>query len=243
MKPVSGAVQLALDGLRKVKRGGVGWTALCPAHNDTKCSLSIGEGDDGRVLLRCFANCRTEAIVTALGLQMSDLFEGQSGGGGKHNPEISVIRSIKPEKDTKSASSGIDDREVPEMKPSTPGCTLLQYAEAKKLPVGFLKGLGLTDLVYMTAPALRIPYFDEHYDLKAIRFRINLSGDRFRWRRKDQPLLYGLNRLSGENGYMVLVEGESDCQTLWLHDIPALGVPGAANWNEERDAWRFDGIE
>jgi DNA primase len=34
----------------------------------------------------------------------------------------------------------------------------------------------------------------------------------------------------------VLVEGESDAQTLWLHDFPALGLPGAGNWNEERDA-------
>jgi hypothetical protein len=28
------------------------------------------------------------------------------------------------------------------------------------------------------------------------------------------------------------VEGESDCHTLWLHDIPALGLPGASSWKE-----------
>ena len=37
-------------------------------------------------------------------------------------------------------------------------------------------------------------------------------------------------------GLVVLVEGESDCHTLWLHDFPALGLPGAGNWNEGRDA-------
>ncbi len=31
----------------------------------------------------------------------------------------------------------------------------------------------------------------------------------------------------------MLVEGESDAQTLWLHGIPALGVPGASNWKAE----------
>ena len=31
---------------------------------------------------------------------------------------------------------------------------------------------------------------------------------------------------------LVLVEGESDAQTLWMHDIPALGLPGAASWQE-----------
>ena len=30
-----------------------------------------------------------------------------------------------------------------------------------------------------------------------------------------------------EAGYVVLVEGESDCWTLWYHNVPALGIPGA----------------
>ena len=42
---------------------------------------------------------------------------------------------------------------------------------------------------------------------------------------------------------MVLVEGESDCHTLWYHGIPALGIPGAGNWREDRDAGYLDGIE
>jgi hypothetical protein len=44
-------------------------------------------------------------------------------------------------------------------------------------------------------------------------------------------------------GNLVLVEGESDCHTLWLHGIPAVGIPGASNWREERDARHLDGIE
>ena len=30
------------------------------------------------------------------------------------------------------------------------------------------------------------------------------------------------------SGYVAIVEGESDCHTLWSHGIPAVGVPGAA---------------
>jgi len=30
-----------------------------------------------------------------------------------------------------------------------------------------------------------------------------------------------------------LVEGESDAQTLWLYDIPALGIPGSSTWQPE----------
>ena len=33
-----------------------------------------------------------------------------------------------------------------------------------------------------------------------------------------------------------MVEGESDCHTLWHHNINALVVPGATNWREDRDA-------
>jgi hypothetical protein len=35
-------------------------------------------------------------------------------------------------------------------------------------------------------------------------------------------------------------QGESDCHTLWFHGVPALGIPGAANWREERDARHLD---
>jgi hypothetical protein len=32
---------------------------------------------------------------------------------------------------------------------------------------------------------------------------------------------------------VVLVEGESDCHTLWGHEISALGLPSATRWREE----------
>jgi hypothetical protein len=88
-------------------------------------------------------------------------------------------------------------------------------------------------------------YSDREGNEVAVRFRISLDGNRrFVWRRGDKPCLYGLWRLSDQGDHTVtLVEGESDCHTLWLHDIPALGVPGAGNWNEARDACHFDGIE
>lgn len=35
------------------------------------------------------------------------------------------------------------------------------------------------------------------------------------------------------------MEGESDAQTLWFQGLPALGIPGAASWKEDRDAPQF----
>lgn len=51
-----------------------GWIARCPAHQDRSPSLSVREGRDGRVLLKCFAGCSVEAVCAALGIRVSDLF-------------------------------------------------------------------------------------------------------------------------------------------------------------------------
>jgi putative DNA primase/helicase len=117
-----------------------------------------------------------------------------------------------------------------------PGCTLAAYAEAKGLPVEFLRSLGLSEFKLNGIPVMRIPYFKTTGAEAVVRFRIALDGeDRFRWRKESKPCLYGLNRL-GDAREITIVEGESDAHTLWLHGFAALGLPGASNWNEERDA-------
>ncbi len=52
---------------------GKGWLARCPAHEDRRASLSVGEGDDGRALLNCHAGCSVDAVCSALGLHVKDL--------------------------------------------------------------------------------------------------------------------------------------------------------------------------
>ena len=54
--------------------------ARCPAHDDTKASLSLKEGDDGKALLFCHAGCDTRDVAEALDLTMSDLFSAGHGG-------------------------------------------------------------------------------------------------------------------------------------------------------------------
>jgi len=119
------------------------------------------------------------------------------------------------------------------------GCSLDQYSSAKKLPVDFLSQLGVSQIWHSGKPSVRIPYFDENKVEVAVRFRIALNKDevdnRFIWKRGTKPCLYGLWKLptARKVGYIVIVEGESDAQTLWFHDIPAIGVPGANMWKEE----------
>lgn len=67
-------VEDILTRLNKVTPEGEGhWMACCPAHADRTPSLSVGRGDNGRVLLRCFAGCPNESIVAAMGLKFADL--------------------------------------------------------------------------------------------------------------------------------------------------------------------------
>jgi hypothetical protein len=44
----------------------------------------VAEGDDGRVLLKCFAGCPVEQIVEALGLTLADLFPPKARGFGRN---------------------------------------------------------------------------------------------------------------------------------------------------------------
>ena len=54
--------------------------ARCPAHEDETPSLSVTEEEGGLCLLHCFAGCTPEDVVTALQLDMTDLFPEPSGG-------------------------------------------------------------------------------------------------------------------------------------------------------------------
>jgi len=51
-----------------------GFKARCPSHKDLNPSLSIREAESGAVLVKCFAGCSPEKVVSGLGLHMADLF-------------------------------------------------------------------------------------------------------------------------------------------------------------------------
>ena len=75
---MSSPIDLVLSRLEPFKLRATGpdrWRALCPAHDGKNgTSLSVGVGENGAVLLRCWNGCELEAVVSALGLEMHDLF-------------------------------------------------------------------------------------------------------------------------------------------------------------------------
>lgn len=110
---------------------------------------------------------------------------------------------------------------------------LKEYSEQKKLPLDFLQSLGIKNANI----GITIPYMDEAGVVVATKKRriSDGSGPRFTWNKGAKLLPYGLWRLKEirDAGYCILVEGESDSQTLWLHGFQALGIPGAGSFKNE----------
>lgn len=60
------------------KRSGKNYYSLCPAHDDNNPSLSLAEGDNGKILIHCHAGCELKSICIALGITEKDLFPDKS---------------------------------------------------------------------------------------------------------------------------------------------------------------------
>lgn len=200
--PADSPIELVLSKLSGVtSSGSTGkrWSACCPAHKDDSNSLGIVLWDNGVVTLKCFAGCDNKAIIAALELEFRDLFPGRR------------VREPKP------------------------GCSVSLLAFEKRIPVEFLKDTcGFTDDVTDTGRRrVFMPYRDEAGAVMFTRHRRSLDGkgkEKF-WQPTGVKLRpFGLWRLPAARAagnVLIVVEGETDAATLWLHGYPALGIPGA----------------
>ena len=130
------------------------------------------------------------------------------------------------------------------------GVTLEAYASAKSLSLQELRALGLEAIQNPYHPdqmAVAIPYHDTAGIVTRVRYRVAMLGkNKLVWdRQKEKAIsLYGLERLpDADRGELYLVEGESDCHTLWQRGYAALGIPGATNFNAGRDDKALNGFE
>jgi Mrp family chromosome partitioning ATPase len=219
MKPqhTTHASRLALDDiiphLRKARtttRNGLRQVvACCPAHDDTNPSLSITETADGKLLWHCHAGCSQEAVQQALE-RLADV-------------NRATVKVIPPrEKQSTSKQSA----------PTEP-LTLEMLARAKHLVAVKLYDWGVRT---QSDGTIAIPYLTRDGELSAVQFRSALTGDnRFKWRKDDIPILYGLWRISEWDtaDTLYLTEGTTDCWSMWHADLPALGIPSATTWKPE----------
>jgi hypothetical protein len=182
--------------------------AHCPAHDDANPSLSLTEKADGTLLWKCFAGCSQEAVREAL--------ERLAG------VQPATARPIAPRR----------NRQQPATAQAQP-LTLAALANAKRLDAEKLIAWHVREL---PDGGIEILYLTREGELHAVQYRCALEGDnRFKWRKDDTAILYGLWRLCEWTGSdtLYLCEGTSDTWTLWHADLPALGIPSATYWREE----------
>ncbi len=77
--------------LKGVKPAGRGYAALCPAHDDRNPSLSISEGEDGKILVHCHHGCAPADIAAAIGVELKDLFPDDSPAPRGKKPAFKIV--------------------------------------------------------------------------------------------------------------------------------------------------------
>jgi hypothetical protein len=198
--------------------------AHCPAHDDANPSLSLTEKADGTLLWKCFAGCSQDAVREALE-QLADI-------------QPATARPIAPRRRQQQQPAS----DAPEMAQRLRNFGIAELADAKQLDAEKLIAWHVREL---PDGGIEILYLTREGELHAVQYRYALEGDnRFKWRKDDTPILYGLWRLGEwtDSDTLYLCEGTSDTWTLWHADLPALGIPSASTWREEW--WReVEGFE
>lgn len=203
--------------IQKYKITGDNLVGLCPFHQDRNDSFSV---DLKTGKWHCFAEDEGGNFVTFWakyqGIDMKEAYK-----------EILARYGITPEHERQAQSTNAS---------GLGSYTLERYSFDKRLPADFLRDTCRVDTGRDRdgTEYLRMPYFFEDGKEAAIRKRY--AKKEFRWMRgsKGKICLYGEWRLPGirKAGYAVLVEGESDTQTLWYLGIPAIGIAGASMFKD-----------
>jgi 5S rRNA maturation endonuclease (ribonuclease M5) len=223
--------------LEAVKPASSGYQARCPAHTDHKPSLSVSEGEDGRILVKDHAGCTTEQIVEAMNLTTTDLFP--SDDALPH----SAVRLVNT-----SAPS------APDYQPTIPWETVAalhtQLTDEQRRLLRSRRHL--TDAIIdryqlgfeerARERRLTIPIQDANGSCRDIRrwlppeARSGDSNKMLHWRNGyGGARLFPVDQLI--NAAVVLCEGELDALALVSHAIPAVTTTcGATTWPSDLSA-------
>lgn len=137
-------VERLLSKLPDAKQAGKGWAARCPAHEDRRASLSIGEGEDGRALVKCHAGCKADAICAAVGLRVLDLMptaeklpaNSVNVNGNRPKPKKTALPLTPSRKPTGKAFATARDAVAELERRHGPRSALWTYHDAHGEPVG-----------------------------------------------------------------------------------------------------------
>lgn len=195
---------------------------LCLFHDEKTPSLQIYPETN---TFKCYGCGKNGDVI--------DLYAGVKG-----SPESDTFRAAKELAKKYNLPYDTSHSKKPSQSKGKAKVNLMALAEKTGLPTGYLKDQGL----FERGGVVIIPYFLMDGS-RALRYRIRKSltnddGPKLIWDKeqkgKGNILPYGLNKIikfkyaKDESPYVIIVEGESDCWTLWFHRLPAIGIPGAS---------------
>jgi len=200
------------------KKNGIGYKALCPSHEDRIASLSVTEGDDGKVLLKCFAGCEHDRIASALGLEVKDLFAGD-------RPDFQVTHSRNNHKSKTKPPKEPDKNLRPDIESAIVSCCELLKKEAG-LQKRLLETRGIT---LNTARRFGIGYdgqrarwsipIRDHEGVKAIGLKYHRASEDQEPKGLSEPGsqvgLFGFDTITDKNAPLVVTEGEFDAMVIY----------------------------
>lgn len=224
-----------------IQEGNNTFKAICPTHPDHKPSLSITE-KNGHILLNCPVCSMNKAEHDIKMRELANTFPNPN----EFWKDLLGNQPYNIEHKFKMLNYTLDD-----------------YVREKKLNRDFLIQCGCKTKHWIgksgketTIDCVEIPYYSIEKKYVQSRYRVFPESDNKSkvWDKAgNQNMIYGLwlipdfaNNINAEypdtTPYLIVVEGESDCHTLWSMGYSAIGISGCKKITDIDKAFQDQGI-
>ncbi|MFJ9408600.1 phage/plasmid primase, P4 family [Streptomyces sp. NPDC101393] len=229
-----------LSGFPEVREERGEYVVPCVAHADQSPSLAFRLKEDGRLLVRCWANCSMDDVLTGLGWSRSDLYDWTPGAGVKASAKA-VAGDLEPG-DLAALAVYVD--ETNDAFP-TSGTALAYVVDRFGMDLERAAGLGLgvdwpespfrfpyRGAAYRRYPRLTVPLNDFQGRPRGLQGR-DLSGNcSARWLSITSPEgrawgKYGVFRADSGYDTVLITEGPGDALTAVAAGYDSVAVRGA----------------
>jgi AAA domain/Domain of unknown function (DUF6371) len=195
------------------KRSGRGYMVRCPAHEDSKPSLYVADGNDSSIVLKCHAGCTFQEVRSTL--QARGLWPHLGTG----NKKVQI-------KNTKSQDEFEIVSPIPDDAPPIDFQKIVGFEPTQKY--AYRDALGQVSFIVARQDK------PDGKEIRPIIYTRNKATGTLQWLAKGLPAprpLYGLDRLSKRpDTPVILVEGEktANAATKQLSDYVAITWAGGA---------------